>query len=1042
MNNYTILHCHTMFGNGSFIDSTVRYEEYIDKAKEIGMTAIAITEHGSVFSWYNKKIYCEKMGLKYIHASEFYVTETLEEKIRDNYHTCLYAKNFQGFKELNRLSSLSWKRDQENRYYYNPRITLNELINTSDNIIITTACLGGILSKGNNTVKEKFIKFAVNNKHRVFLEVQPYNVDEQKEYNKYLYNLHLETGLHISVGTDFHCMDDTESRDILQRSKKIMFDNEEGWDLTFKDYPSIVKCFQIQNCIPIDEIYTALENTNLIASMVEEFKLDYTNKYPHIYDNPEEIITQKIEEGFINRGLKKEDYIERVEYELEAYRANDALQFILLDDKVKEYCRNNNIKYGYSRGSVSGSFLCYLLEITDVNPIKWNLSFERFLSADRVSLMDIDSDYPPSKRDEIKKFLYSIDSFNCCDIITHNTIALKGAIRDVGRALGISLSVIDEISKNIETDEDKYRKEYPNLFKFVDKLNGTIVSVGAHPCGTVVSDYNLDECIATFTTSSNEYPISQINMKEIDSQNFVKLDLLGLDNIELIQKTCELADIPWLNTDSIDFDDFTVWKSIKESPCMIFQWESDFAHSIYKRLFSDETLQKVKEKNPNITYLDLCSMGTGSVRPSGASYREDMCIGKFNDNKHEALNNLLADTLGNMVFQEQIIRFLNEFCGFSKGRADIVRRGFAKKTGTGEYLQEIHDGFIKFMTENYGENNEKYEDLLAYFLEVISDASLYAFSFNHALPYSMISFACAYLRHYYTLEFVCSGFNIYRGKDEKLAEISEYARKKNIKILPVKFRKSRAEYFIDKANNAIYAGVANIKNLNQTVSEELYNLREKEYNTFIDLLYDLEETSINSRQLDILIRLSYFSEFGKIADLLAIYEIFKDYVGRKTIKTESIYSEDILKIIQKNGSNVSARTRKELRSYTIHDTRQLLYDLQNYVLSNDAPDIPLVDRVAGEIEYSGSVIASGKEEDRNILFIKEVYPIRTKKDNKIFGRKIIYISIGSGVGNSMSILNRYWNKDEPIQAGDLIRCIKWTKSGQYFNMEKYEHIFK
>ena len=387
-NNYTVLHLHTMYGNGGFIDSTVKYTEYVDKAVELGMKSIAFTEHGSVYSWYKKKMYCEENGLKYIHGIEAYVTESLEEKVRDNYHVCLYAKNFEGFKEINKLSSKSFNRKEENRYYYNPRITLDELLNTSDNIIVTTACLGGTLSKGHSGIKDKFLKFLSENKHRCFLEIQHHMASEQILYNKYLYEISKKLNIPLVIGTDTHCLDESESRTILQRSKKIFFDEESGWDLTFKSYNSLVEAFKKQNSLDMDIVLEAINNTNVISDMIEEFQLDYTNKYPFISDNAEEIIRRKIEIGYKKKGLDREFYKDRVEYELDTYKKNGALQFVLLEDMVKSYCREENIRYGYSRGSVSGSMIAYLLELTDINSVEWNLSFERFMSPDRVSLAD------------------------------------------------------------------------------------------------------------------------------------------------------------------------------------------------------------------------------------------------------------------------------------------------------------------------------------------------------------------------------------------------------------------------------------------------------------------------------------------------------------------------------------------------------------------------------------------------------------------------------------------------------------------------------
>ena len=1038
MKNYTVLHLHTQLGNGGFIDSTATYSEYIDRAKELGMTAIAFTEHGSVFGWYRKKKYAEESGLKYIHASEFYITETLSEKIRDNYHACLYARNFDGFKELNKLSSISYKRSQENRFYYNPRITFEELINTSDNILITSACVGGILGKGNAEIKQRFITFMQNNKHRCFLEIQPFGVDKQIEHNQYMYKIHTETGIRLTCGTDTHALDEMESREILQKSKKIFFEDERGWNLTFKNYEQLVKDFEVHRSIPTPVILEAIENTNVISSMVEPFELDYSNKYPHIYDNPEKILIERIKEGAKERGIDVAEYRDRINYEFATYKKNGALQFLLLEDKIKTYCRENDIAYGYSRGSVSGSFIAYLLKITDVNSIKWNLSFERFMSPERVSLSDIDTDYAPSQRELVKDFLYEKSGINCCDIVTYNTIALKGAIRDVARALDIDLLTVGEICDNVETNKEKYVKKFPELFRFVNKLEGTITSAGSHPCGTVLFDGNIEEMIGTFTTSSSKYPVTQISMKEVDEQNYVKLDILGLDNVELIQKTCKLANIPWVKTDNIDFNDKDVWDSILKSSCMVFQWESSFAHSLYKKLFCRETLDKIQSVNPNMTFIDLFSMGNGALRPAGESYRDRLCNGEFNDNGHPALNEFLSPTSGFLVYQEQVIEFLNKFCGFTMGEADVVRRGFAKKTGTEQFLPRIKEGFIKTMNEKYGEDEKLYESLIESFLEVINNASAYLFSLNHSVVYSFIGYICAWLRYYYPLEFIASALEIYKDKEEKTTEIVEYARLIGVKINPIKFRFSKAEYFMDKETNSIYKGVGSVKYLNDWVPNELYNLRGKKYSHFVDLLLDIENTSTNSQQLNILIELDFFSEFGNSRELARITDIFRFFKNgfAKSIKKELVQDDVMLGIIKKHSVGTT-KGGAESKSWMITDCRGILVEYEKHIRGIEMKDYDIKKKISSQLSYLGYVSTTNKDEDRSTLIVYDVKTVARKKDNKVFGCGVVAMSLGSGIKTRYTAFNRTLDMCGQLKTGDIIKCTGFKKDGEYWELTSY-----
>ena len=894
MNNYTVLHLHSDLSNGvTNIDSVTKFTDYIDRAKKLNMKAIAFTEHGNVFEWVKKKEYCEKNNLKYLHACEFYLTETIEDKIRDNYHICLFAKNWNGVKEINKLLSIANNR-KDGHFYFVPRITFDELYNTTNNIIISTACLGGIFKTENKELLKEFISFLIKNKDRCFLELQHHNIDAQRSLNKKLLLLSKKYGIKYIITTDTHALNEThlKGREILQRSKNIHFDDEENWDLTFKSYDELVMLMKKQGVLTDEEINVGLENTNLLADMIEEFELDRSKKYPKLFNDSLAELKKRINNGVIKRGVNKlknykTEYVPKIYYELETYIHNDAIDFLLLDTTIKEEMRDRGIECGYSRGSVSGSLIAYLLGMTDIDPIKFNLNFERFMNKERVSLADVDTDWSPKEREIVRDYVFNMDGVYCCDIITFNTIALKGAVKDVARALGYSVDMANNITKEIDANEELMRNKYSDIFEYVDIVNGTIVSIGTHPCGMVVSPIPLDENMGLCSLSTTNKPVSMINMKEIDGLNFVKLDILGLDNIEIINETCKLANIERLVPSNI-VDDEKVWKDIRDNTTFIFQWESDNAQNYLKQLFSDETVEKIKENNKDFKYIDLMSVGNGAIRPAGASYRNELAKGLYRDNGHESLNEMLAPTLGYLVYQEQIIEFLNKFCGFTMGEADIVRRGFAKKTGTEQFIPRIKDGFIKTMKEKYSVAEEESEKLVVNFLKVIEDASSYLFSLNHSLPYSYIGYACGYLRYYYPLEFITCSLNnvMYKNTDtvdEKTEKIIKYGLDKGIKFSDFRFRYSRATYSCDKESNTIYKGLKSIKFCNEKMAEELYDLKDFE-GDFVDLLKVItEDTSCNSRQLKILISLDYFKEFGFSKYLLSVYELFtKRY--KKTLK--------------------------------------------------------------------------------------------------------------------------------------------------------------
>lgn len=1043
---YFPYHMHSMLSNGTTnIDSITNFRDYVKAAKECGMTALGISEHGNIFEWVHKKEAIEAAGMKYVHCIEAYLTETLDKKVRDNYHCWLGAKNYEGVKELNRLVSKSYCRD-DNHFYYYPRISFDELFATSDNILITTACLGGVLNNGSDEAKEKMLAFLTHNKHRCWLEIQHHNCKEQIEYNQYLYEISKNTGIQLITGTDTHALNDVhmDGRAMLQKAKGVHFENEDTWDLTFKTPRQLVEAYEKQKSLPMDIVYRAMGNSLEMASMVEEFHLDYNSKYPKLYDDSEAVFKQKINEGVIRRGIMKypnyQEYVDRIHYEYDTYKHNGAIDFMLLEENYKSEMRRRNVKFGYSRGSVSGSIIAYILGITEVDSIKYNLNFERFMNKERVSLADVDTDWLSEDRKIVKDYLYEKEGLYCCDIVTFNTIAMKGAIRDIGRALDIPLDEVTRICDEVEINEDGLRTKYKKLFKYVDLVNGVVVSVGNHPAGCVVSPYPVDEWFGTFTTSTDEYPISLLNMKEIDSLNFVKLDILGLDNIGLIYKTCDAAGIPFLTPDNTPVDDEEVWNSIKEDTTMIFQWESQSATAYLKQLFSDSTIQKIKAKNPDFSYIDLLSIGNGAIRPAGESYRDLLSQGIYRDNGNDALNNFLASTLGYLVYQEQIIEFLHKFCGFTMGEADIVRRHFSKKTGTEDDIPIIKDGgymlgkngepvnghyikgFIQTMKDDYGVSREESEKIIVNFLQVIIDASDYLFSKNHSDPYSWIGYICGYLRYHYPLEFITTALNIFEGKEEKSLAIIDYAKKRGIKISPIKFRHSIAKYSFDKETNQIFKGISSIKFMNAAVADEMYNLRNNQYRNFIELVYDLRHhTSINSRQIKILIELDFFEEFGDANNLIAQFDLFENFDGKvqfKKTKLEELgVPEELIRPFAEKETE---------KMFTKVNTKEFMIAAAPHLKTTKRS---LKDRIASQITHLGYLDIM----DDQYSGMAAVIDVDTK-----YAPRLKMYSLKNGTVIDCKIDKRSFNKCK-LKSGDVVRImsskykpkLRRTENGDY-----------
>ena len=603
----------------------------------------------------------------------------------------------------------------------------------------------------------------------------------------------------------------------------------------------------------------------------------------------------------------------------------------------------------------------------------------------------------------------NLSNIKTSEIITFNTIALKGAIRDVCRALykkdqgddGEYLKIADAICAEVERDEDGMRKKYPEVFKYVDIVNGTIVSIGSHPSGVLVSDRDIERDVGLCSISTSDYPVSMLDMHGLDGQMYVKLDVLGLDNLGVINQTCELAGIDYLTPDNVDLDDEKVWKSIRDDTTLIFQWESDSAQAYLKKFMSDETIAKIKAKSSNFSYLKWFSFGNGLLRPACASYRDEVSGGDFYDNGFKELNEFLAPEAGRVCMQETIMMFLVKFCGYSQAESDSVRRAIAKKKGTETLLPEIEQRFIEYSSTHYDITKEKCQEVIKPFLQIILDASDYGFSWNHSDAYSSIGYISGYLRYYYPLEFLTASLNIFSDKEEKTTAITNYARKVGITIKDIKFGHSKADYSMEKETNSIYKGIASIKYMSADVANKLYDLAHtQKFDSFIDLLRVFPG---DSRQLEILIKLNYFSQFGSIGKLLNIVELYNKFGTRKTLK-----ESDVLSLPTPVQGVIAKYTAKTKTQYKITDSDGMLRELAELV--GERP-ITMMMRLEWEQQYLGYCASTDPSQQGSWL----VLDVDTK-----YSPKLTIFAIWSGEQRVVKVSKRDFQSN-PLTKGDTIR---------------------
>lgn len=909
INNYTTYHLHT---EQSLLDSCTNYKLYVDKAKELNQTSICFTEHGNLYSWYEKKMYCDANGIKYLHGVECYLTEDKlgEEKHRDNYHTILIAKNYKGFQELNKLVFLST--DAEHKYY-KPRITFDEFLNISNNIIKISACLASPL----NRLREKYTELL---KHYDYYEIQYHNSAEQIEYNQWLYQMSQKYNKPLIAGTDTHSLNQykAECRTILQLSKDIEFGDEDKYDLTYKSYEELVEMFKVQNSLPLDVILTAIDNTNKMADSCEVLVIDTSVKYPFCYgDKDEEVMwdtlrtkyKDKLKNGIIDNNPQ---YIDNIKEEMRVFNKVNMTGFMLFMSEMLSWCRENNIPTSPCRGSVGGSTVAFISDIIDVDPIKWKTVFSRFCNEDREEVGDIDCDFYEDDRPKV--YNYIINRFGkerTAYILASGTCVDKGTIDIIGKGLrakwklnrGLKINDkthdddnpynlvnIDAIKADYEKDAEATKKKNPELFYYFDGLLNTVISQSQHPAGIVASPINLIENYSVFIGEDGQY-ILPLNMEEVHEIGLVKYDILGLKNIGIIKKTCEYAHIPYPRAHEINWNDEAVYADMVKSPIGIFQFEGNYAFELLQR-FGVHTINDM-------------SLVNASLRPSGESYRDRLIAHEPNKNPSELIDKLLEPNHGYLVFQEDVIAFLQQICGLSGSEADNVRRAIGRKQmdRLQKALPSILEGYCKMSDKP----RDVAEEEARTFLKIIEDASSYMFGYNHSTGYSMLGYLCAYMRYYYPKEFVCAFLNCSKS-DEDILNGTMLAQSLQITIKPPVFRQSLNEFSCDPNENIIYKGLGSIKNIGKNTGAELYQLKDKIYNNIFELLDDIKTlTTINSKQLDILIKLNFFAEFGTINQLLYAVALYNKFRTCKTLSKDKLDEESYIAVQQNSGKETTKK---------------------------------------------------------------------------------------------------------------------------------------
>ena len=813
---FTHLHVHTHY---SLLDGLPKIDDLLNYVKKLEMDSVAITDHGAMYGvieFYQK---AKKAGIKPIIGEEFYIAKEEMEQKRPNidnekYHLILLAKNFTGYQNLVKLTTKAWLEG----FYYKPRIDEKTLKEHSEGLICLSACLQGKIPRlvlaGKLEEAEKLaLKYQeIFGKDNFYLELQHHpHIPEQQKANNALILLSKKLNIPLVATNDVHYLkkDDAEAQDILMLVNTGADPNDperltmSSDDFSLKSPEEMMKDFE--------STPDSITNTQKIVDSCNlEIDLYKTNlpyfKVPN-GKTPDKYLKELCLEGLKKRNLANiKKAKERLEYELSVIKQTGFASYFLIVADFVNWAKNNGIVVGPGRGSASGSLVSYLLNITDIDPLKYNLLFERFLNPERAAgLPDIDLDFADARRDEVIDYVAKkYGRNNVSQIITFGTMAARQVIRDVGRALGYNYTYCDRIAKMIPlfatleqtiNQVSEFKQIYhtdPKAKKMIDigkKLEGVARHASTHACGVVISNTPLSDLIPLQHASQNDQTvITQYDMYGIESLGLLKMDFLGLKNLTIIEDTLKL--IKKFHNVEIDIsrlplDDEKTYQLLQEGKTTgLFQLESEG----FKRY--------LKELKPN-EFEDIIAM-VALYRPGPIEFIPEYIARKHGKKKikylHPKLEPILKDTYGICIYQEQLMQIAQQLAGFTLGEADVLRKAVGKKIKS--LLEEQKEKLINGMVKN-GIPQKTAIEIWNWVLPF----ARYGFNKSHSAAYAMIAYETAYLKTHYPLEFMAALMNSEQKNIDKLKVLLEEARKMGIKVLPPDINESLAKFTIVRPSN-------------------------------------------------------------------------------------------------------------------------------------------------------------------------------------------------------------------------------------------------
>ena len=911
MKDFVHLHVHTEY---SLLDGSNRIKDLIQRIKELGMNSVAITDHGvmyGVVEFYKEAL---KNGIKPILGCEIYTAKrNMQDKqpgLDSDYgHLVLLAKNQTGYKNLMKIVSLGFTEG----FYYKPRVDYRTLEKYSEGIIALSACLSGDIPAAIlNNDYEKAVELAnrlntIFGQDNFYLELQHNGISDQNLVNQQLIKLSKELGIPLVATNDAHFLtrEAAQSHEILlciQTGKTINDENRMKFntdEVYVKSPEEMYENFR--------NVESALENTVKIAEMcnveLEFGKLHLPGFTVEEGYTPYEYLKEKCYKGLVQKFGENcsEEVKERLEYELSVISSMGYVDYFLIVWDFIRYARENDIMVGPGRGSAAGSVVSYCLGITSIDPLKYNLLFERFLNPERISMPDIDIDFCYERRQEVIDYVISkYGKDKVSQIITFGTMAARAAIRDVGRALDVPYGEVDVIAKmipfQIGMNIDKALEINPELKKkyeleddtrlLIDtarSLEGLPRHASTHAAGVVISKEPIVEYVPLQLNENNV--TTQFTMGLLEELGLLKMDFLGLRTLTVIRDAVNLVEQGHnkkIDINNINFDDHDVYKMIGEGKTVgIFQLESA------------GMTQFMKELQPSS--LEDIIAGISLYRPGPMDQIPRYIRNKNNPKEikyhHPMLENILNVTYGCMVYQEQVMQIVRELGGYSYGRSDLVRRAMSKKKVS--VMEQERKNFIYGITDEEGNEvvrgavkNGVDEFTANKIFDEMMDFASYAFNKSHAAAYAVVAYQTAWLKHYYPVEFLAASLNSFLGSSDKVSQYVNECKVLNIKVLPPDVNESNVKFTV--VNQKIRFGLAAVKNVGENAIQSMIAERTQNglFTTFLDFCQRIEGREINKRCIESLIKSGAFDSLKVFRSrLMAVYERFLDGIAQAKKKS-------------------------------------------------------------------------------------------------------------------------------------------------------------